>query len=472
MKYEYHAVVIGAGSAGLVVASGASGLGAKIALIEKNKMGGDCLNYGCVPSKSLIKSAHVAKTIKDGSNFGITSSETKVNLNKIMTRVNDVIESIAPHDSKERYEGLGVDVFDGTAIIIDKHHVKVNDKLLSCKNIVIATGSKPNIPPIKGLKEAKFYTNETIFKLNKLPKHLVVLGAGPIGSELGQAFKYLGSEVTIVDRATTLFKKDDFEASQVMLKQFKNDGINLKLGASILEIKQNETNQEVIIEINGIKESLIADAILVSLGRHSDTKDLGLEKLEIKMDKNNRIISNEKLQTSISNIYLCGDVVGPYAFTHMASYQASIVIQNMIFPIKKKVNYSNVPWVTYTSPEVAHVGYTEQDLIAKNIKYHKYSENLASNDRARAEGLKNGFLKILVNHKGIVIGATMVGDKAGEQISLANMAISKKMNIKDFASLTIAYPTESEIYKSLAFKAIKEGFTPFKKKIVKKLFFS
>jgi pyruvate/2-oxoglutarate dehydrogenase complex dihydrolipoamide dehydrogenase (E3) component len=472
MNYDYNIIVIGAGSGGLVVASGASSIGAKVAIIEADKMGGDCLNYGCVPSKSLLRSAHVADLLKHAKDFGLETNVVSVDMIKVTDRVADVIKAIEFNDSKRRYEAMGVDVYEGFGKFVDQHHILINDKIISAENIVIATGSKAFVPPIKGLDKVDYYTNETIFNIKKLPKELIVLGAGPIGCELSQAFAHLGSRVVVVDMLTSLFSKDDIEVGALMKEQFIKDGINLELNARILSVSKNGETIEVIIEREGILQTIKGDSMLVALGRKPNTKNLDLDKVGIELGKKGHVITNDKLQTNVANIYACGDVVGPYAFTHMASYQASIVIQNIIFPIKRKVNYINVPWVTYTKPEVAHVGYTEQQLLKNKIPYKKYFEALSNNDRAKAESDTQGFLKILTNNKGVVIGATMVGEKAGEQIMLANVAIDKKMKIGDFVSIIIPYPTEVEMYKSIGLQATKESYTPWKKRIVKKFFLS
>jgi pyruvate/2-oxoglutarate dehydrogenase complex dihydrolipoamide dehydrogenase (E3) component len=472
MKYDYNIIVIGAGSGGLVVASGASSIGAKVAIIEADKMGGDCLNYGCVPSKSLLKSAHVANLLKNAKDFGLETSEISVDMKQVTDRVADVIKAIEPNDSKNRYEAMGVDVYEGFGKFIDKNNISIDGEIISAESIVIATGSKAFVPPIMGLDKVDYYTNETIFKIDKLPKELIVLGAGPIGCELSQAFAHLGSKVVVIDMLASLFSKDDIEVGSLMIKQFIKDGITLELDAKIVSVSNNGNKIEVIIEREGIQQTITGDSILVALGRKPNTKNLDLDKAGVELGKKGHVLTNDKLQTNVDNIYACGDVVGPYAFTHMASYQASIIIQNIIFPIKRKVKYVNVPWVTYTKPEVAHVGYTEQQLIEKKIPYKKYFEALSKNDRAKAESDIQGFLKILTNNKGVILGATMVGEKAGEQIMLANLAINKKMKIGDFVSITIPYPTEVEIYKSIGLQATKESYTPWMKKIVKKLFLS
>lgn len=470
MKYDYHIIVIGAGSGGLVVASGAAALGAKVALIEHEKMGGDCLNAGCVPSKSFLKCSHLAKDISMSSQFGLEASFSEVNLEKVMDRVRSVIKSIEPHDSKERFESLGVDVFLGKAQLIDAHSVKVNDRIISSKSIVIATGSEPSIPGIKGLDKIPYLTNKNIFDLKKLPSHLIVLGGGPIGVELGQGFCHLGSKVTIIDRNSHLFGKDDPEVAPVMEKKLRSDGIELMLNTGIKEIKMEDENIVVTLEQDGNTLDIIGDNLLVSLGRNPSSDGLGLEKAGILTDKRGFILTNSKLQTNVKNIYACGDITGPYQFTHMASYQAGIIIRNIIFRLGSKVDYSFVPWTTYTKPEVAHVGYTEP--WAKSLNMYKESViiNLKDNDRAKAENDIDGFLKLNLGKNGQIIGATLVGDKAGEMIPIASLAIRQKLKASAFLNIIFSYPTEAEIFSLASLHKVRGSFKDWQKKLIKRIF--
>lgn len=470
MKYDYHVIVIGAGSAGLVVASGVSTFGAKTALIEADKMGGDCLNTGCVPSKTFLKSAHLARDIQNSPQYGITSSLGKINLSKIMKQVQSVIKEIEPHDSKKRYERLGVKVYSGKAEILDDHTVQVNKKNITGKYIVIATGSDPVIPPIPGLKQVPYLTNKNIFKLKTLPKHLLVLGAGPIGMELGQGFKHLGSNVSIIDMNDRLFLKDDPEVGMLMEKKMREDGINLQLSSKVIEVTRKGRDIIVTIEKNNQKQKIKGDTILAALGRRPAVDGLGLENLGLQTNKRGMIITNKKMQTNIKNIYACGDVTGPYQFTHMAGYQAGIVVRNIIFKLGSKVNYSTVPWTTYTKPEVAHVGYTEPwakslGLFKKSVLYY-----LDQIDRAKAENDRDGFLKFILNKKNQLIGATLVGEKAGEMIPLATLAIKQKLKPGVFLGLILSYPTEAEIYKFTALDMLKDSFKPWMKRIIQKFF--
>ncbi|RAP37746.1 hypothetical protein DID80_03520 [Candidatus Marinamargulisbacteria bacterium SCGC AAA071-K20] len=469
MKYDYHIIVIGAGSGGLVVASGAAGLGAKVALIEAHKMGGDCLNYGCVPSKAFLKAAHLASEISESEQFGVNSTINSVNLEKVMGYVNTVIKEIEPHDSKERYEGLGVDVINGKGEFVDKRTVKIGDKSITGKHIIIATGSEAVVPQIKGLKDVDYLTNKTVFKLKEMPKHLIVLGAGPIGLELGQGFKQLGAEVTVIDVLPSLFAKDDPEVGPLLEAALKKEGMNLALNSKIIEVK-NDGGITVIIERDGKTQEIKGDKVLVSLGRKPVTDTLNLESVGVERDNTGFIKTNKRLQSSVSNIYACGDVVGPFQFTHMAGYQAGIVIRNCIFKLPAKVDYSLVPWTTYTKPEVAHVGYTEPWAKTENLYQDHVIVNLDQLDRAKTEHDRIGFLKLILGKKNRIIGATMVGNKAGEIIPLASLAIQKKMTPSSFMGMIFSYPTEAEIFKFAGLKFVKERFKPWMKKIIKLIF--
>lgn len=470
MKYDYHIIVIGAGSGGLVVASGAAALGAKVALIESEKMGGDCLNSGCVPSKSFLKGAHLAKDIRGSDTFGIHTEIKAISIEALMNRVHSVIAEIEPHDSVERYQSLGVTVLHGKGMLKDPHTVQVNNKTITGKYIVISTGSAPLVPPIPGLDTVPYLTNRTIFNMKKQPKHLIVLGAGPIGLELGQGFRHLGSEVTIIDQNSGLFGKDDPEVGPIMEKVFLNDGIELKLSAKIISVQQEGENILVTLEKDGIRHAIIGDGLLVSLGRIPVNKDLGLEAVGVKLSDRGYIVTNEQLQSSVKNIYACGDSTGPYQFTHMAGYQAGLVIKNSIFRLGAKLNYSAVPWTTYTKPEVAHVGQTEPTAVTKGVFGKSILIPLNEIDRAKAENDIHGFLKVILDRGNRIIGATLVGDKAGEMIPVATLAIRQKLKVSAFLNMIFSYPTEAEIFKMAALKSMKEEFKPWQGKLIKAIF--
>ncbi|MFC2091505.1 dihydrolipoyl dehydrogenase family protein [Elusimicrobiota bacterium] len=470
MKYDYHVIVIGAGSAGLTVASGCSSLGAKVALLEQGKMGGDCLNTGCVPSKAFLKTAHLAHNITRAGDFALDAAVSRIDITKIMDRVRSVVEAVAPNDSKERYEGMGVDVILKRAVLKGPHTVDADGKAITGKYIVIATGSQPLVPPIKGLKDVPYLTNENIFNITKMPEHLIVLGGGPVGLELGQGFRHLGVKVSVVDMLGGIFTKDDPEVGPIMESVLKENGINFHLNSKIIEIKGNEDNITVVIEKDGRNQEINGDQLLVSLGRVPVSKGLGLEDAGVKLNSKGYIVTDDTLRTNISSIFACGDVVGPYQFTHMAGYQGGVVVRNIILPIKTKVDYSAVPWTTYTMPEVAHVGYTEPRAQETGIYRSKVVVDLEKMDRAKADGERTGVLKLVLGEKGRIIGATMVAEKAGEMIPAATMAIKKKLKASAYAGLIFSYPTEAEIYKFASYDVLKDALKPWVKSIIKRLF--
>jgi len=470
MKYDYHIIVIGAGSAGLTVASGASGLGAKVALLENHKMGGDCLNYGCVPSKTFLRTAHLAKDITNSAEFALDAKLEKVNLKKVMQRVKSVIAEIEPHDSQERFEGLGVDVFLGESQIIDRHTLQIEGRKLSGKKIVIATGSTGRIPPIPGLDKVEYLTNKTIFDFEDLPEHLVIVGGGPIGLELGQGFRHLGSKVTIIDQNDHLFPKDDPEVWEVMKKVFERDGVDLCLECKVKSISEKDKIKSVIVEFNGEEKIISGDALLVSAGRIPNTKDLNLEKIGVKTDKRGFIITNKNMRTSVKNIFAAGDVTGPFQFTHMAGHQAGKVVPNAILGFGGKASYTMVPWTTYTKPEVAHVGYTQPWAEQLGIYKESMVFHLEEIDRAKADNDRFGFLKLILGKKGKIIGATLVGEKAGEMIPVASLAIAKGMKASAFASIIFSYPTQAEIFQRVSFEYLKRSFKDWMKTLIKKIF--
>lgn len=467
MKYDYHAAVIGAGSGGLSVAAGCAGFGAKVALIENREMGGDCLNAGCVPSKAFLKCAHTAELIKKSGIYGLKAGFNGVDLEKTMGRVAAVIAEVAPRDSEERFKSLGVDVYRSGGRIIDAHTVIAEEKSITAKYIVLATGSEPLVPAIPGLETAGYYTNRDIFTLKILPKKLIVLGAGPIGLELGQAFRHFGSRVEIIDLAVGLFGKDDPEVGPLMLDVMKKDGMVFHDGAKILGVEKTDGGMKIKFERNGARQEAEGDVLLVALGRKPVTEGLGLAEAGVELNERGYIRTDARLRTSIPNIYACGDCAGPYLFTHMAGYQAGIIIRNIIFRLPAKADYSNIAWTTYTKPEVAHVGLTEPEAVKLGLYRDKVLVPLAENDRAMAEEDRAGFLKFVIGPKGRLIGATLVGEKAGEMIGAASLAVTKKMKAGAFASVIFSYPTESEIFKTASYAYMKLGFKPWMKKLVK-----
>lgn len=469
MKYEYDITVIGAGSGGLVVASGAAGIGAKVLLIENRKMGGDCLNYGCVPSKTFLKSTHIAKELNEAHKFGLKEAHYTVDLAAVMERVKSVINEIAPHDSVERFQSLGVDVILGAGYILSPNKVRVGETVYTTKKIVIATGSTALIPSIKGLSEVKYETNETIFELNKLPKEMVIMGGGPIGMELGQGFANLGTKVHIIDRGDSLFKKDEPEVWPVMKEVFTNDGLILHLESEILEVKQNGSLVNVSILHKGKMKEISCEVLMIALGRKANSQNIGLENIGVKLDNRGFIQTNDKLQTSINNIYACGDVHGKYLFTHSAGYEASVIIKNALVAPFSKATYYNVAWSTYTSPEVAHVGYSQQESEKKGILGSVVFQEISNNDRSKAENDCHGFIKIILNKKQQVIGATIVSQKGGELLASLGLMVTHKMKLSKALSVMYPYPTQSEFLKNMALMNLKNNVKTWQIDLLKKI---
>ncbi len=465
----YDIAIIGAGSGGLVVASAAASMGARVLLVENRKMGGDCLNYGCVPSKTFLKSAHLAKSMNNAESYGFSKPKYDTLLNQIMERVSNVIAEIEPHDSKQRFEGLGVDVRFGKGKIVSKNEISVDGEIFKTKKIVISTGSTAMVPPIKGLDTVRYYTNEDIFELKQLPKRIVVLGAGPIGLELGQGFCHLGSDVSVVDRLDDLFIKDEPEAGPIMQQALINDGVKLFLGCEIKEIVK-QGDETIVRVLSGENETDIpCDVLLVALGRTPNTKELGLEEVGVKTDKRGFVEVDDYLRTSVKNIYACGDVRGKFLFTHAAGYEAGVVVKNALIFNMFKANYTNMAWTTYTVPQVAHVGCLEQQAKQLGVYGYTYKLPISQNDRAKADDDRQGYVKVILNSKKIVIGASIVSDKAGDLLPLLSMMVSKKMKLSSAMSLRYQYPIQSEIISSLALLDFKQSAKAWQMSLIKKI---
>jgi len=467
MELQADLCIIGAGSGGLSLASGAAQLGLKVILIEENLMGGDCLNYGCVPSKALLAAAKTFNNSINAKDLGIINENTRVDFPKVKQYIKKVIKTIEPHDSVERFTKLGANVIKGHAEFIDKTEIRVNDQNIKAKKFIIATGSKPLIPTINGLDNIDFLTNENIFELDYLPKHLIVLGGGPIGCELGQAFKLLGSEVTILARSQIL-PKDDSELVDILRNKFKQDGINLLENLKFNSV--TKVNDEIHLEINtkdGIKIIKGSD-LLIAAGRAPDVSSLNLEKANVAYTSKGIEVDNT-LKTTNKSIYAIGDVIGQYQFTHIAGYHASIVIKRSIFLTPAKIDYSAIPWATYTSPELAHVGMTEEQAKAFDKKSRVLTFDFSENDRAQTDNATLGKIKVYASKSGYVLGASILGSHASELLMPWSIAITQKIKLKDLAGLIVAYPTLSEINKFVAGSFYKELLFSKKTKSLVKL---
>ncbi|MEQ1790294.1 MAG: FAD-dependent oxidoreductase [Rickettsiales bacterium] len=448
-KYDYNIIVIGGGSAGLVSSYIAAAVKAKVALIEKHKMGGDCLNTGCVPSKALLRSAKMLSYAKRAKEFGFQKTTVEFDFAEVMQRVQNIIKTIAPHDSRERYASLGVECIEGEAKITSPHSVEVGGKTLTARSIIVATGARPLVPPIAGLDKVDYLTSDNVWNLRELPKKLVVLGGGPIGAEMAQAFARLGSEVTIVEMAPQILIREDEEVIKLVTKQFTEEGITVLTSHKAKAFEGNT----LICEYEGKDVSIPFDKIIVALGRKANVTGFGLEELGVTISKQGTIEANPFLQTNIPSIYVCGDVTGPYQFTHTAAHQAWYASVNALFsPFKKfKTDYSVIPWATFTDPEVARVGLNEKDAIAQKIPYEVTTYGIDDLDRAIADSEAHGFVKVLtVPRKDKILGVTIVGTHAGDLIAEYILAMKHGIGLNKILGTIHIYPTLAEANKYVA----------------------
>ncbi|MGA1862499.1 mercuric reductase [Deferribacter thermophilus] len=465
---KYNLVVIGAGTAGLISSIITASLGGKVALIEKELMGGDCLNVGCVPSKAILKSAKIAHYLKNASKYGFDNKEISSNdFPKVMERVRKIRAQISKNDSVKRYTDLGVDVFLGTAKFLNENQIEVDNKVLNFKKAIIATGAKAYVPDIPGLKENGYLTNETIFNLTTLPKHLLIIGGGPIGCEMAQAFRRLGAKVTIVEYSR-LLAREDIEASEIIKKVFLNEGINILEHSQVIKVSQTN-NEDKIITVKRQNETveIVADYILVAAGRAPNVKDLNLEAAGIEYDERFGIKVNDFLQTSNKNIYAAGDCCMKWKFTHAADAAAQIAVQNALFKGKKRLSSLIMPWCTYTDPEVAHVGMYEEEASEKGDQTTTYKFDISENDRAQTESETTGFVKVLVKkNTDKILGATIVSSHAGEMINELTFAMVNNIGLGKINNVIHPYPTQSEAIKRVAGLYNKSRLTPFVAKLI------
>ncbi|WP_415893148.1 dihydrolipoyl dehydrogenase [Neptuniibacter sp. PT8_73] len=451
--FDTNIVVIGAGSAGLVTSYIAAAVKAKVSLVEKHKMGGDCLNTGCVPSKALIRSARFVADSKRSQEYGIEQSEVKFNFSDVMERVSKVVEQVEPHDSIERYTGLGVDCVTGNATILNPYEVVVNGEIITTKNIVIATGARPRIPAIKNIEAMQPLTSDNLWQIRELPKRLLVLGGGPIGCELSQCFARFGSEVSIVLRGDHIMPKEDKDISDWVSQRFDQEGINVLGNRKMLEFVEREGSKYLVCEHKGQMEEIPFDQLLVATGRQANVNGFGLENLDIQTKADGTLEVNEYLQTKYPNIYACGDVAGPFQFTHAAAHQAWYAAVNALFGRFKKfkVDYSVIPAATFTDPEVARVGLNELEAKEQNIAYEVTSFDLEELDRAIADSDNHGKVKVLtVPGKDKILGATIVGPHAGELITEFVTAMKHGLGFNKILGTIHIYPTMSEANKYAA----------------------
>ncbi|MCZ7641910.1 MAG: FAD-dependent oxidoreductase [Pseudorhodoplanes sp.] len=456
--------VIGAGSGGLSVAAAAAAFGVPVVLIEKHRMGGDCLNTGCVPSKALIAAARRAHLVRTSGAFGIEATVT-VDFTKVRAHVHEVIATIAPNDSVERFRGLGVRVIKGEARFVGPKTVRVGDTTIQARRFVIATGSRPALPSIPGLKRLPYLTNETVFNLEQCPRHLLVIGAGPIGLELGQAFRRLGAQVTVLEAAAPL-AKDDPECASVVLDQLAREGIDIRTGVTVARMDTGPAGVRAVLQMGAGEEAIDASHVLVAAGRHAVVEGLGLDAAGISCGRNG-IVVDKGLRTTNRHVYAVGDIAGGPQFTHAANYHAGLVIRNALFRLPVSADDSLIPRVTFTDPELAHAGLTEAQARARHGAVRVARWPYRENDRAQVERETHGHIKVVMSARGRILGATIVGTDAGELISTWALAVERRMNIRAMTGVVVPYPTRAEIGKRAAIDVFARRLTsPLVRRII------
>ncbi len=463
---RYNLVVIGAGTAGLVTAAGAAGMGAKVALIERELMGGDCLNVGCVPSKGVISAARVAAAVRDAGQFGVqVDDHWQVDFAAVMDRMRRLRAGISPHDSAARFRDLGIDVFIGSGRFTASDTVEVAGQQLKFKRAVIATGAKAAMLPIPGLDTIDALTNESVFSLTELPRRLTVIGGGPIGSELAQSFARFGSQVTLIEKSANILSREDPDAAVIVQEALRRDGVQIELNATTTRFERRGNEKVTCFEIDGQQQEVVADQILLGIGRAPNVNGMGLETVGVEFDPRSGITVNDRLQTTNKMIYAAGDVASKYKFTHAADFMARIVIQNALFLGRAKASGLVIPWATYTSPELAHVGLLPAEAERRGIEIDTYTQTLDGVDRAILDGTTDGFARVHVR-KGTdkIVGATIVAENAGDLIGEMSLAMTHRLGLKKIASAIHPYPTQAEVIRKLGDQYNRTRLTPKVKK--------
>jgi pyruvate/2-oxoglutarate dehydrogenase complex dihydrolipoamide dehydrogenase (E3) component len=468
-KREFDIVVIGGGAGGLVVAAGGAALGAKIAIVEKHRLGGDCLWYGCVPSKTLIKSARVAHEMRHADRWALAPAAPAPDLAQVMARVADVIKAIEPNDSPERFRALGVDVVFGDGRFVAPDVFDVDGRRLSAKSFVIATGSRPAVPPIPGLDATPYLTNETVFALRESIPSLIVIGAGAVGCELAQAFRRLGSDVAVVDIAERILPHEDPDLAAVVFDSLAAEGVRFHLGAAIAKVEGRRGDVRLSVRAGDVQSVLGGTHLLVAAGRTANIEGLALEAANVRVD-GRRIVVDSELRTTNHDIYVIGDAAGGAQYTHLAEHHAGIVLRRTLFRMRWAKPSPVVPRCTYTDPELAGVGVSEAEAKARGIAHRVYRFGFDNIDRARTEGETEGFAKIVTAPSGKLLGAFIVGAHAGELIAEYVLALANGMKAKDLTAVIHAYPTLAQINRRVADQRLKEGLTPSSRRWLQRLF--
>ena len=468
---RYNVVVIGAGTAGLVTASGAAGLGARVALVERDLFGGDCLNVGCVPSKCIIRSSRVVREIRDAARYGISASgEPRVDFSAVMERMRRLRARISKHDAVSKFADEGVDVFLGEGRFVGSHGVEVDGVRLNYDKAVIATGSRPRKSGVEGIEEAGYQTNETIFNLTERPDRLAVIGGGPLGCELAQAFQRLGSEVTILERSGQFLRREDRDAAELLAESFREDGINVMLNSTAQRVTAEGDEKIVHVDVDGETETVRVDGILVGIGRQPNVASLNLEAAGIEYDEHHGVEVDDRLRTSNHDVFAAGDCCLKYKFTHTADAAARIAVQNALFWGRKKFSTRTIPWCTYTDPEIAHVGMYEKDAEEEGIEVATFSQPLDEVDRAIADGEDRGFVKVHVKEgTDTILGATVVARHAGEMLSEITTAMVGEVGLGSLANVIHPYPTQAEAIRHVADAYNRTRLTPLAQKLTSSL---
>jgi pyruvate/2-oxoglutarate dehydrogenase complex dihydrolipoamide dehydrogenase (E3) component len=468
---RYNMVVIGAGTAGLVTAAGAAGLGAKVALIERDLMGGDCLNFGCVPSKALIAASRAAASARDATRFGVIVPDgVRVDFPAVMARMRTLRAELATNDSASRFKSLGVDVFRGAARFTGRDTVEVEGATLRFSRATIATGARATAPPIAGIAESGYLTNETVFSLDELPRRMAIIGAGPIGCEMAQAFRRLGSEVTILEVMPQILIREDRDAAKLIQSALIRDGVRIVTNCQIARAEKRGAEKVLVIMHDGGPEEIAADEILIGAGRAPVVEGLNLEGASVEYDRVMGLKVNDYLQTTNPHIYGAGDVASPYKFTHIADATARIVIRNALFFGRAKASSMIIPWCTYTDPEIAHVGMYAQEAEKRGLKVTTFTQELSAVDRAVLDSETEGFVKVHVEQgSDKILGATIVASHAGDLISEVTTAMASKMGLGSIANVIHPYPTQAEAIRKVGDAYNRTRLTPFAKRLFERL---
>lgn len=463
---RYNLVVIGGGTAGLVSAAGAAGLGARVALVERHLLGGDCLNVGCVPSKCLIRSSRAVHDMREAARYGVFARDGfQADFPRVMERMRRVRARISHHDSAERLRSLGVDVFLGEARFSGEDAVEVDGAILRFARAVIATGARAYVPRVDGLRTAGFHTNETVFSLTELPKRVLVFGAGPLGCEMAQAFRRFGSETTIVEMGPQFLSREDPDAAEVIHGAFRRDGVDVRLSTRVVRVSVSEEGKHVRLSREGVESELVVDEILIGAGRVPNVAGMSLETAGVEYDERTGVHVDDFLRTTNPRIFAAGDICLAHKFTHTADAAARIAIRNALFRGRERASALTIPWCTYTDPEIAHVGMYEREARTRGIPVDTFVREMKNVDRAVADGEEEGFVKIHVRKgTGTIVGATIVARHAGEMINEISLAMVGKIGLGTIAKVIHSYPTQAEAIRQAADAYNRTRLTPFVKK--------